>query len=150
MYVDVDALGAKLTYNISLMRESASSAFLEASAGRPKAWLRLFHLRLLWREGRQWRSGCPSSSQGSRHGRAPWLGEKVVDVRWVSRWEEHHVIAEAKGHELETPEPDHRAELQRVPMIVHLESWWERGVNMQRPPTWRAIYRCFDPGVLTN
>jgi hypothetical protein len=36
MYVDVDALGAKLTYNISLMRESASSAFLEDRLVDPK------------------------------------------------------------------------------------------------------------------
>jgi hypothetical protein len=71
----------------------------------------------------------------SRRGRAPWLGEMVVSVRWVSMREEHHVIAEAKGHELETLRPDHRAELQRVLRIGHLESWWERGVNTQRAPT---------------
>jgi hypothetical protein len=49
----------------------------------------------------------------------PWLGETVVSVGVVSRQEEHHVIIEAKGHKLETPEPGHRAELQRVFRIGH-------------------------------
>jgi hypothetical protein len=44
----------------------------------------------------------------------PLLGDAVVDVGVVFRREEHHVIIETKGHELETPEPDHRAEPQRL------------------------------------
>jgi hypothetical protein len=40
-------------------------------------------------------------------------------VRVVSRQEEHHVIIEVKGHELETPKPYHRAKLQRVFKIGH-------------------------------
>jgi hypothetical protein len=52
----------------------------------------------------------------------PWLGETVVGVRWVSRREEHQVIAKAKRHELKTHELDHCAELQRVLRIGHLES----------------------------
>jgi hypothetical protein len=31
---------------------------------------------------------------------SPKLGELVVVVGWVPRWEEDHVIAVAKGHEL--------------------------------------------------
>jgi hypothetical protein len=57
----------------------------------------------------------------------PRLGETIVGIRGVTRWEEHHVVAEAKGHELETLEPYHRVELQRVLGIGHLEPWWERG-----------------------
>jgi hypothetical protein len=49
------------------------------------------------------------------------VGGTIVGVRRVSRWEEHPVIAEAKGHELETPELDYYAELQRVLRIGHLE-----------------------------
>jgi hypothetical protein len=52
----------------------------------------------------------------------PWLGETVVGVRWVSRREEHQVIAKAKRHELKTHKLDHCAELQRVLRIGHLES----------------------------
>jgi hypothetical protein len=36
------------------------------------------------------------------------LGELVVMVGWVPGREEDHVIAVAKGHELQTPKPDHR------------------------------------------
>jgi hypothetical protein len=76
-YVDVDAPGMKLTHDRSVARESTSSAYLEASAGRgalPVARLRLFHLCLLRREGRRQRSVCPSSGQVSRCGRAPLAG----------------------------------------------------------------------------
>jgi hypothetical protein len=61
-----------------------------------------------------------SGEQESSH--SPWLGETIVGVTWVSRREEHHVIVEAKGHELKTPEPDHRVKMQRVLRISHLES----------------------------
>jgi hypothetical protein len=40
---------------------------------------------------------------------SPMLGEFVVMVSWVSRWEEDHVIAIAKRHELQAPKPDHRS-----------------------------------------
>lgn len=56
----------------------------------------------------------------------PWLGEMIVSIRWMFRQEEHHVVAEVG--ELETHELDHRAELQRVFRIGHLESRWKRGV----------------------
>jgi hypothetical protein len=39
---------------------------------------------------------------------SPKLGELVVMVGWVPRREEDHVIAIAKGHELQAPKPDHR------------------------------------------
>jgi hypothetical protein len=58
----------------------------------------------------------------------------VGDVRWVSMQKERHVIIEVEGHELETSEPYHRAEVLRVLRISHLESWWECGVNKQRAP----------------
>jgi hypothetical protein len=51
----------------------------------------------------------------------PCLGETVVGVGVVYRWEEHHVIIKAKGHELETPKLNHCAELQRVFRISHLD-----------------------------
>jgi hypothetical protein len=39
--------------------------------------------------------------------RSPRLGELVVVVGWVPGREEDHVIAIAKGHELQAPKPDH-------------------------------------------
>jgi hypothetical protein len=66
---------------------------------------------------------------------SPWPRETIVAITWVSRREEHHVIAEAKGHKLETPELDHRVKMQRVLRIGHLESWWKHGVNTQPAPT---------------
>jgi hypothetical protein len=62
---------------------------------------------------------------------SPWLGETIVNICWVSRRKEHHVVAEAKRHELKTPEPDHHAEPQMVLGIGHLEPWWECGVYTQ-------------------
>jgi hypothetical protein len=57
--------------------------------------------------------GMPSPSCTSPVGtvipaqRSPALGELIVVVGWVSRWEEDHVIAVAEGHELQTPKSDH-------------------------------------------
>jgi hypothetical protein len=49
----------------------------------------------------------------------PSLGETIVSISVVCRQEEHHVVIEAKGHELESPNPDHCAKLQRVFRIGH-------------------------------
>jgi hypothetical protein len=72
--VDVVVLGARLTPDMSLVRDSMLSACPEASARRGAllvARWQLFHLHLLQREGRWWRSGCPSSGQGSKRGHDP-------------------------------------------------------------------------------
>ena len=50
-----------------------------------------------------------------------WLEKTIAIVGVVSRWEEYHVIIVAKGHELKTPEPDHRAKRKRVFRICHPE-----------------------------
>jgi hypothetical protein len=42
--------------------------------------------------------------------RSPRLGEIVVMVGWVSGREEDHVVAVAKGHELQTHKPNHRGQ----------------------------------------
>jgi hypothetical protein len=42
--------------------------------------------------------------------RSPRLEELVVVADWVSGREEDHVVAVAKGHELQTPKPDHRGQ----------------------------------------
>jgi hypothetical protein len=65
----------------------------------------------------------------------------VVPVGQVPRWEEDHVVAVAKRHELQAPKPDHRGQRERTFRVRHPEKWWENDVGMQRPPTWRANYR---------
>jgi hypothetical protein len=42
--------------------------------------------------------------------RSPTLGELIVAIRWVSGWEEDHVIAVVEGHELQTLELDVRGQ----------------------------------------
>jgi hypothetical protein len=56
----------------------------------------------------------PSSS-------SPPPGEPTTVVAVVLRGEEYHVVAAVAGHELETPEAEHRPGLKRLPKIVHLE-----------------------------
>jgi hypothetical protein len=51
------------------------------------------------------------------------LGELIVVVGWVSGWEEDHVIAVAEGHELQTPEPDHRSQRKWMFGVSHPEKW---------------------------
>jgi hypothetical protein len=71
--------------------------------------------------------GTPSPSYASPTRMAvpaqcsPRLGEPVVVVGWVSRWEEGHVIAAAKGHELQTPKPDHRGQRKWTFGVSHPE-----------------------------
>jgi hypothetical protein len=59
---------------------------------------------------------------------------------------EYHVVAAIEGHELETPETEHRPGLERLMETTHLELDRKLFVNTQQAPTWRANYRRFDPG----
>jgi hypothetical protein len=61
-----------------------------------------------------------------RHGEmssssSPPSGEPTTVVVVVLRGEEYHVVATVGGHELETPEAEHRPGLKRLLKIVHLE-----------------------------
>jgi hypothetical protein len=84
------------------------------------------------------RGGMPSSS-------LPAPGEPTVVVV-VLRGEEYHVIAVVEGHELETPEAEHRPGLKRLLKSTHLELNGKVFVNTQQAPTWRANCRRFGPG----
>jgi hypothetical protein len=66
---------------------------------------------------------------------SPTLGELIVMVGWVSGWEEDHIIAVAEGHELQTPELDHRSQRKWMSGVSHPEKWQESDVDMQRSPT---------------
>jgi hypothetical protein len=67
-------------------------------------------------------------------------------VAVARRGKEYHVIAAVEGHELKTPETEHRPGLERLLETAHLELDGKLFVNMQQASTWRANCRRFDPG----
>jgi hypothetical protein len=69
----------------------------------------------------------------------------AVDVVVALRGEEYHVVAAIEGHELETPEAEHRPGLKRLLETTHLELNEKLFVNTQQAPTWRDKCRRFDP-----
>ena len=89
------------------------------------------------------RGEIPSSS-------SPLPGEPTTIVVVVLRGEEYHVVAGTMGHELETPEAEHRPRLKRLLKTTHLELNRKVFVNMQQAPTWRANYRRFGPARTLN
>jgi hypothetical protein len=58
---------------------------------------------------------------------------------------EYHVVAAVEGHELKTPETEHRPRLERLLETTHLELDGKLFVNTQQAPTWRANCRRFNP-----
>jgi hypothetical protein len=77
-------------------------------------------------------------------------GKPSTVVVVVLRGEECHVVAVVVGHELETPEAEHRPGLKRLLKATHLEVNGKVFVNTQLPPTWRANCRCFGPARTLN
>jgi hypothetical protein len=67
----------------------------------------------------------------------------VVVARW---WKEYHVVAAVKGHELKTPEMEHRPGFKRLLETAHLELDGKLFVNTQQAPTWRANCRRSETG----
>jgi hypothetical protein len=90
------------------------------------------------------RHGGKSSSS------SPPPGEPTTIVAVALRGEEYHVVATITGHELETPEAEHRPRLKRLLKATHLELNGKVFVNTQRAPTWRANSRCFGPARTVN
>jgi hypothetical protein len=72
------------------------------------------------------------------------LTATIVVVAW--RRKEYHVVAAVEGHELKTPEMEHRPGLERLLETTHLELDGRPFVNTQQAPTWRANCLRFDPG----
>jgi hypothetical protein len=62
------------------------------------------------------------------------------------RWNEYHVIAVFEGHELKTPEMEHRPRLERLLETAHLELDGKMFVDTQQAPTWCANCRRFETG----
>jgi hypothetical protein len=110
--------------------------------------------------------GCPASSSisggGDGTGQARMLffrhvgktslipppagGLSAAIVAVARRGKEYHVVAGVEGHELKTPETEHRPELERLLETTHLELDGKLFVNTQQAPTWRVNCRCFEPG----
>jgi hypothetical protein len=62
----------------------------------------------------------------------PPPGEPTTVVVVMLRGAEYHVVAAVGGHELETPEVEHRPGLKRLLKIVHLELNGKVFVNTQQ------------------
>jgi hypothetical protein len=70
------------------------------------------------------------------------LSAAIVVVAW--RGKEYHVVAVVEGHELKTPETEHRPGPERLLETAHLELDGKLFVNTQQAPTWRANCRRFE------
>jgi hypothetical protein len=75
----------------------------------------------------------------------PVGGLSAAIVAVTRRGKEYHVVAVVEGHELKTPETEHRPGLERLLETTHLELDGKLFVNTQQAPTWRANCRRFDP-----
>jgi hypothetical protein len=76
----------------------------------------------------------------------PAGGLSAAIVAVARRGKEYHVVAAVEGHELKTPETEHRPGMKRLLETTHLELDGKLFVNTQQTPTWRAKCRRFDPG----
>jgi hypothetical protein len=76
----------------------------------------------------------------------PAGGLSAAIVAVARRGKEYHVVAVVEGHELKTPETEHRPGLERLLETAHLELDRKLFVNTQQTPTWRANCRCFETG----
>jgi hypothetical protein len=76
----------------------------------------------------------------------PAGGLSAAIVAVARRRKEYHVVDAVEGHELKTPEMEHRPGPERLLETTHLELDGKLFVNTQQAPTWRANCRCFDLG----
>jgi hypothetical protein len=76
----------------------------------------------------------------------PAGGLTAAIVVVARRRKEYNVVAAVEGHELKSPETEHRPGLERLLETTHLELDGKLFVNTQQAPTWRANSWRFDPG----
>jgi hypothetical protein len=76
----------------------------------------------------------------------PTGGLSAAIVAVARRGKEYHVVAAVEGHELKTPEMEHRPGLERLLETAHLELDGKLFVNTQQAPTWRANCQRFETG----
>jgi hypothetical protein len=85
--------------------------------------------------------------RGKTSSSSPPPGElTAVIVAVALRGEEYHVVAAVEGHELETPEAEHRPGLKRLLKTTHLELNRKVFVNTQQAPTCAPTVGVSDPG----
>jgi hypothetical protein len=82
---------------------------------------------------------------GKTSSSSPPPGELTTVVVVMLQREEYHVVAAVAGHELQTPEVEHRLGLKRLLKTTHLERNGKVFVNTQHAPTWCANCRRFGP-----
>jgi hypothetical protein len=88
--------------------------------------------------------------RGKSSSSLPPSGKPTTVVAVALRGEKYYVVAAVAGHELETPEAEHRPGPKRLLKATHLELNGKVFVNTQRAPTWRANCRCFGPAMTVN
>jgi hypothetical protein len=94
-----------------------------------------------------WTTGVLLSCRGEMLSpSSPTPGESKTVAVVAPRGEEYHVVAAVEGHELETPEAEHRPGLKRLLKTPHLKLNGKVFANTQQAPTWRANCRHFGPG----
>jgi hypothetical protein len=125
---DVDSLDSR--------RSAASRLALVASPPPPLAGERTERARMLFFRHAGKMSPIPPPAGG--------LSAAIVVV--ARRRKEYHVVAVVEGHELETPETEHRPRPERLLETAHLELDGKLFVSMQQAPTWRANCRRFETG----
>jgi hypothetical protein len=76
----------------------------------------------------------------------PAGGLTAAIVVVARRRKEYHVVAAVEGHELETPETEHRPGLERMLETTHLELDGKLFVNTQQPLPGAPTVRVATPG----
>jgi hypothetical protein len=128
--------GAGAVDSLDSRRGVASCLALVASPPPPSAGEGMGQARMLFFHHVGKTSSIPPPAGG--------LSATIVVV--VRRGKEYHVVAAVEGHELKTPETEHRPGLERLLETAHLELDGKLFVNTQQDPTWRANCRRFEPG----
>jgi hypothetical protein len=84
----------------------------------------------------------------------PASGLSTAIVAVARREKEYHVVAAVEGHELKSPETEHRPGPERLLETAHLELDGKLFVNTQQAPSWHANCRCFEtrgvPGPMSE
>jgi hypothetical protein len=128
--------GAGVVDSLDSRRGAASCLAMAASPPPPSAGKVTGQTRMLLFRHVGKTSSIPPPAGG--------LTAAIVVV--ARRRKEYHVVAAVEGHELKTPETEHRSGLERLLETTHLELDGKLFVNTQQAPTWRANCRHFDPG----
>jgi hypothetical protein len=128
--------GADAVDSLDSRRGAASCLAMAAPPPPPSAGKVMGQTRMLFFRHAGKMSSIPSPAGG--------LTAAIVVV--ARRRKEYHVVAAVEGHELKTPETEHRPGLERLLETTHLELDGKLFVNTQQAPTWCANCRRFDPG----